>query len=90
MKAKAIFVILFSVILAACTPAVISTPLAAANLGLDTCWIAAFNVNAARFVLRLPAEVVEPVIFTPLGYPADQPGPKVRKPLSDLVRYERW
>jgi nitroreductase len=63
--------------------------LAAANLGLGTCWIAAFNVTAAREVLRLPPEV-EPVIFTPLGYPADQPGLKVRKPLADLVRYEHW
>jgi nitroreductase len=63
--------------------------LAAANLGLGTCWIAAFNVEAARNVLRLPAEV-EPVIFTPLGYPADSPGPKIRKPLTDLVRYEHW
>lgn len=63
--------------------------LAAANLGLGTCWVAAFNVEAARSVLRLPAEV-EPVIFTPLGYPADQPGPKIRKPLADLVRYEHW
>jgi nitroreductase len=63
--------------------------LAAANLGLGTCWIAAFNVQAARSVLQLP-EDVEPVIFTPLGYPADRPGPKTRKPLSDLVRYEQW
>jgi nitroreductase len=63
--------------------------LAATNLGLGTCWIAAFNIEAARSVLRLPAEV-EPVIFTPLGYPADQPGPKVRKPLTELVRYEQW
>jgi nitroreductase len=63
--------------------------LAATNLGLGTCWIAAFDVEAARSVLRLPAEV-EPVIFTPLGYPADAPGPKLRKPLADLVRYEHW
>jgi nitroreductase len=63
--------------------------LAAANLGLGTCWVAAFNVEAARSVLQLPNEA-EPVIFTPLGYPADQPGPKTRKPLSELVRYERW
>jgi nitroreductase len=63
--------------------------LAAANLGLGTCWIAAFNVEAARTVLRLPAEV-EPVIFTPLGYPADLPGLKIRKPLADLVRYDHW
>jgi nitroreductase len=63
--------------------------LAATNLGLGTCWIAAFNVEAARNVLQLPAEA-EPVIFTPLGYPADQPGSKIRKTLADLVRYEHW
>lgn len=63
--------------------------LAAANLGLGTCWIAAFNVEAAREVLCLPDEA-EPVIFTPLGYPADEPGPKIRKPLAELVRYEHW
>jgi len=63
--------------------------LAATNLGLGTCWIAAFNVEAARSVLHLATEA-EPVIFTPLGYPADAPGPKVRKPISDLVRYEHW
>jgi nitroreductase len=63
--------------------------LAAANLGLGTCWVAAFDVEAARQVLRLPSEA-EPVIFTPLGYPADQPGPKERKPLAELVRYEHW
>ena len=63
--------------------------LAATNLGLGTCWIAAFDVEAARSVLGLPAEV-EPVIFTPLGYPADAPVPKIRKPLNELVRYEHW
>jgi nitroreductase len=63
--------------------------LAAANLGLGTCWIAAFIVEAARSVLQLPQEV-EPVIFTPLGYPADQPGSKTRKSLNELVRYEHW
>jgi nitroreductase len=63
--------------------------LAAANLGLGTCWVAAFNVEAAREVLDLPEEAV-PIAFTPLGYPADHLGPKERKPLTDLVRYERW
>jgi nitroreductase len=63
--------------------------LAAADLGLGTCWIAAFNASAAREVLGLPEEI-EPLIFTPLGYPADQPGTKTRKPVSELVRYERW
>jgi nitroreductase len=63
--------------------------LAATDLGLGTCWIAAFNAAAARQALQLPPEI-EPLIFTPLGYPADRPGPKERKPLSELVRYEHW
>ena len=61
--------------------------LAATDLGLGTCWIAAFDPAAAREVLQLP-EGVEPVILTPLGYPADSLGPKERKSLSELVRYE--
>ena len=63
--------------------------LAAANQGLGTCWIAAFNAKAAREVLNLP-DNVEPLIFTPLGYPADQLGPKERKSLDELIRYETW
>jgi nitroreductase len=63
--------------------------LAAANLGLGTCWIAAFDPTAAREVLHLPDDA-EPIAITPLGYPADRPGPKRRKALSALVRYERW
>jgi nitroreductase len=63
--------------------------LAAADLGLGTCWVAAFDPAAAREILQLP-DGVEPIAFTPLGYPADQPKPKERKPLTELVRYERW
>jgi nitroreductase len=63
--------------------------LAATELGLGTCWVGAFDPTAARQVLALP-EGVEPIVFTPLGYPADRPKPKKRKALSELVRYERW
>ncbi len=63
--------------------------LAAADLGLGTCWIGAFDPPAAREVLGLPDDVA-PIAFTPLGYPSAQPGQKKRKPLAELVRYERW
>jgi nitroreductase len=63
--------------------------LAATALGLGTCWIAAFDPDAAREVLALP-EGVEPIIFTPLGYPDTQPGTKKRKPLDDIVKHDRW
>lgn len=60
--------------------------LAAADLGLGTCWVAAFDPTAAREILGLP-EGIEPIAFTPLGYAADTARPKQRKPLSELVRY---
>jgi len=60
--------------------------LAAADLGLGTCWVAAFDPAAAREILGLPPHL-EPVAFTPLGYPADEWKPKKRKSQTDLVRY---
>jgi nitroreductase len=63
--------------------------LSAHNLGLGTCWVAAFDPVPAREVLQLPDDV-DPVAFTPLGYPADQFRPHQRKPVSDFVRYEHW
>lgn len=63
--------------------------LAATELGLGTCWIAAFDPAAAREILKLP-QGVEPVAFSPLGYPADTSGVKKRKPLSGIVRHEHW
>ena len=63
--------------------------LTAASLGLGTCWIADFDPAAAREVLNLPPGT-EPVVFTQLGYPDDQPRTKDRKGLSELVRYDHW
>ena len=67
--------------------------LAAADLGLGTCWIAAFDPAAAREVLEVPPEG-EPMLFTPLGFSADDPAGsrrhQQRRPLEELVRYERW
>lgn len=63
--------------------------LAATDLGLGTCWIAEFNAAAARKLLGIPDEI-EPLIFTPLGYPADSARAKRRKSLEDLVHYESW
>jgi nitroreductase len=58
--------------------------LAATDLGLGTCWIGAFDPDAARKVLNIPDNLT-PAIFTPLGYPADLPRVKQRKTLDELV-----
>lgn len=59
--------------------------LAAHDLGLGTCWIGAFDPEAAREVLGLEPDL-EPLAFTPLGYPADEEKPKRRRASGELVR----
>jgi nitroreductase len=63
--------------------------LAAAEAGLGTCWIGNFKALEARRVLKLP-ENIEPIIFTPLGYPASQPPVKKRKKLDEIVHWEYY
>ncbi len=63
--------------------------LAATNLGLGTCWIGAFDPKAARDILGLPEEV-KPIVFATVGYSDDEPRPKVRKSIDELIRYEHW
>jgi len=63
--------------------------LAAANEGLGTCWIGAFDAEVAREVFALP-ESVDPVVLSPLGHAADAPRPKLRKELGDLVHRGAW
>jgi len=63
--------------------------LEATDLGLGTCMIAAFDAVNARKVLSIPDDA-EPILFTPLGYPADTQGIRKRKELKDLLHYEHW
>lgn len=63
--------------------------LAATEQGLGTCWVAAFNEQAARRWLSLPSGW-EPIAFTPLGYPAGSPRNKIRKKPEELVLFHHW
>lgn len=59
--------------------------LAAAEVGLGTCWVCNFDAEACRDLLGLPDES-EPIVLLPIGYPADAEVPeKKRKPLDDIV-----
>ena len=60
--------------------------LAATEAGLGTCWVCAFDVEAARRALPLKADE-EPVIILPIGYPAEgSVAPeKNRKTLGEIV-----
>jgi nitroreductase len=63
--------------------------LAAYSLGLGTCWVGAFREEEARKVLNIP-EGVRPVAIIPVGYPAESPSPRSRRPLKQIVHYEKF
>jgi nitroreductase len=63
--------------------------LVAASLGLGTCWIGAFYEDKVKEILGVPPEI-RVVALLPLGYPAEQPAPRPRKNLDDIVAWEHW
>jgi nitroreductase len=63
--------------------------LAAADLGLGTCWIAAFDPAKVKTTMGLP-EGIEPIALLTLGYPNETGREKIRKSLDELIRYDGW
>ena len=63
--------------------------LCAADLGLGTCWVGAFDPMKVKYALNVP-DGVEPLVMTPLGKPAAPSLPKKRKALDQIVHYEQW
>jgi nitroreductase len=63
--------------------------LAATAEGLGTCWIGSFHQDQIRTLLGIPANAKVIEVMT-LGYPADHPRPKTRKPMKELVCYDQW
>ena len=63
--------------------------LAAAALGLGTCWIGAFHEDQVREILRIPDSIRIVELLT-LGYPGERPHPRPRKKLDEIVMHEQW
>jgi nitroreductase len=63
--------------------------LQAVEEGLGTCWIGAFSQEKVKEILEIP-ENYKVVALLPLGYPADQPGPKIRKNFEEVVSFEKF
>jgi nitroreductase len=63
--------------------------LAASAEGLGTCWIGAFMEEEVRAILDVPPDV-KIVALTPLGYPKGDRVTRPRKPLEEILMYERW
>lgn len=60
--------------------------LQAAEQGLGSCWFGWFNEKAVKQVLDLPRDAHIDVMIS-LGYPADTPRDKKRRPLDEIRRY---
>ena len=63
--------------------------LAAAALGYGTCWIGAFDEDAVKRLLKIPARI-RIVALLPIGLPDEAPAPRPRKELSEIFFKEEW
>jgi len=57
--------------------------------GVGSCWIGAFNEEAVKRILGIPAEL-KIVALISFGYPATSPGPKWKKPLNQIVHHNKF
>ena len=64
--------------------------LAAASLGLGTCWVCNFNPEVIRKAYNVP-EHLEPIAIIPIGYPADgcTKPTKNRKSIEEIIKWEK-
>jgi nitroreductase len=63
--------------------------LAAFDLGLGTCWIGAFNQEKVKSILSIPDRCKVVQLLT-LGIPDEEGRPKDRKPIEQIVCYEKY
>ena len=74
--------------------------LAAWNLGIGSCWLAAFNEDSVKKILEIP-EKIRVVAMSPFGYPKDKAslyskavktfaGSKKRIDLNKMVMWDIW
>ena len=63
--------------------------LRAADLGLGSVWVGAFDDEAVRKAVHAPKELL-PVALLPIGHPDEKPEPTPRRGVKSLVRKERF
>lgn len=77
-----------------CAAATENLLLAAHALGLGACWVIASTKDArdlrkVKALLGVPNQVHVPYIIS-LGYPDESPNPRPRKPVPEIVYYDRY
>lgn len=63
--------------------------IAAWSLGVGSCWIGGFNEKEVKELLGIP-DNIRIIALLSLGYPAEQPTPRRKKPLEQIVHYNKF
>jgi len=63
--------------------------LVATAMGYGTCWIGAFDEDAVKHLLKIPANV-KVIALLPIGIPDETPAPRQRKEFSKIFFQEEW
>ena len=71
-----------------CSAAAENILLASTDLGIDSCWIGAFNSDEVLMALRLPRSII-PYIIIPLGYSKEKKKSK-RFQLEHFLHFEEY
>jgi len=63
--------------------------IAAWTMGIGSCWIGDFKEKKVKELLQIPNKW-KVVALIPFGYPAEQPKPKKKKPVTELVSFNKF
>ena len=63
--------------------------LTAWSLGVGSCWVGSFNEQKIKQQLKIPKNWTIIALVT-LGYPAEQPKPRPRKPVNELFSHNQF
>jgi len=58
--------------------------LAAAEIGLGTCWVCNFDVQKTKELFGFTGNI-EPAVLIPIGYPVMKASEKNRKPMEEII-----
>ncbi len=72
-----------------CANAAQNMLLAAHALGYGSCWMGGFSESGVKKVLGLP-EDFRVMALLPIGKAAEEPDPRPRRPLDEMVRRNQW
>lgn len=57
--------------------------------GLGTCWLGRFSEEKVKHILEIPDDV-RVIAMTPIGYPDEEPSPRPRKSLNEVISFEKF